>query len=234
LAALSLEKALTLRPDADNVRLALAEIQVTLGRFAEARPHFELLHERQPLNPSILFGLARCLAGAGQKESALQLLDRLLADHPDDWKALEERGGLAIQFDQPVQAEAYLRRAESLAPPDLPLLLKLTDSLRLAGKLDEAHVYQDKAERLKADMQRAGQLGDLIREKSPNDPALRYELAGILLRMGKQKDALHWFGTALEKDPRHAPTHLSLAEFYAKTGNFGRAAYHRRLASGDK
>lgn len=229
LAAESLQKALDLRPDADNVRLSLAEIQVVLGRFSDAQGHFERLRERQPDNPSVLFGLARCLAGTGQKEQAVELLDRLLAEHPDDWKALGERGWLSVQLDRPAEGEPYLRRAEALAPPDLPLLIRLSDCLSLIGKQDEAREYRNKADRLKADIQRAGQLGDLIREKSPDDPDLRHELACILLRLGKQQDALHWFRTALDKNPKHRATHESLAAFYEKVGAFDQAAYHRRF-----
>jgi tetratricopeptide (TPR) repeat protein len=223
-----LDKALALRPDADSVRLSMAEIQVAIGRFAEAQKHFEQLQERQPDNPSVLFGLARCLGGRGQKEQAIQFLDRLLAKYPDDWKALAERGWLC-ELDRPAEAEGYLRRAESLAPPDLPLLVRLSDCLRLLGKDEEARAYRDKADRLKADFQRAADLGDLIREKSPNDSALRHELACILLRLGKRQDALHWFQTALEKDPTHRPTHQSLIAFYDQVGDFDQAAHHRRL-----
>jgi tetratricopeptide (TPR) repeat protein len=232
LAVESHQKALDLRPQADNVRLSLAELQVVLGRFADAQEHFEYLRARQPENPSVLFGLARCLSGTGQKEQALALLDRLLARHPNDWKALSERGWVCVQLDRPAEAEAYLRRAESLAPPDLPLLTLLADCLRLLGKQEEARAYRVKADRLKADIQRAGQLGDLIREKSPNDPALRHELACILLRLGKQQDALHWFRTALDKDPAHRPTHESLAAFYEKAGAFQQAHAHRRILEG--
>jgi predicted Zn-dependent protease len=232
LAVESFQKALALRPDVDAVRLSLAEIEVVLGRFSDAQEQFEYLLERQPKNPSVLFGLARCLAGRGQKEQARQVLDRLLADHPDDWKALGERGWLLVELDRPAAAETDLRRAESLAPPDLPLLIRLADCLRLLAKHDEARAFRDKADRLKVDIQRAGYLGDLIREKRPNDPALRHELACILLRMGKQQDALHWFQTALEKEPTYRPTHESLAAFYAKVGAFKQAAYHQRLLQG--
>src|SRR5262249_21380742 len=133
-AAESLRKALDLRPDADNVRLSLAEIQVVLSQFADAQGHFERLRERQPDNPSVLFGLARCRAGRGDKEQALLLLDRVLADYPDDWKALGERGWLCVQLDRPAEGEPDLRRAALLAPPDLPLLVRLSDCLGQLGK----------------------------------------------------------------------------------------------------
>jgi tetratricopeptide (TPR) repeat protein len=229
LAVESYQKALDLRPDVDNVRLSLAELQVALGRFTEARVHFEYLRERQSRNPSILFGLARCLAGEGQKEQALKLLDRLLAAYPSDWKALGERGWLSVQLDRPAEGEPYLRRAIALAPPDLPLLVRLSECLRLLDKPDEARAYREKADQLQEDFGKAEQLGTLIREKSPDDPNLRNELGRILLRLGKPKDAFHWFQTALEKDPKHRPTHQSLVEFYEQVGDPKQAAYHRQV-----
>jgi tetratricopeptide (TPR) repeat protein len=226
------ERALALRSDADAVRLSLAEIQVAIGRFADAQQHFEVLRQRQPDNPSVLFGLARSLAGNGHKQQALQLLNRLLALYPNDWKALGERGWLYVQLDRPAEAENDLRRAYTLAPPDLPLLIHLSDCLRLVGKSEEARACRDKADQLKADFQQAAQLGDRIREQSPNDPAPRHQLACILLRLGKQQDALHWFQTALEKDSLYRPTHEALAAFYDQVGDFARAAHHRRFLQG--
>ncbi|MCI0460604.1 MAG: tetratricopeptide repeat protein, partial [Gemmataceae bacterium] len=128
------QKALALQPDADAVRLALAELLLAIGRLADAQEHFEHLRQQQPENPSVLFGLARCRAGTGQPEKARQLLDRLLADHPSDWKALGERGRLSLQLGRTAEAEGDLRRAIALAPPDLPLLTHFADCLRLLGR----------------------------------------------------------------------------------------------------
>jgi Tfp pilus assembly protein PilF len=79
------------------------------------------------------------------------------------------------------------------------------------------------------DLQRAVQLGALIREKDPDDPTLRHELGCTYLRMGKKEQALHWFRTALEKNPAHRPTHESLAAYYEKDGRLDRAGYHRQF-----
>jgi tetratricopeptide (TPR) repeat protein len=231
-AVLYYEKALGLRPEVDNVRLAMAEIQVALGRFTDAQQHFEQLHQRQPKNPSVQFGLARCLAGTGRTQQGLQLLNQLLADYPNDWKFLSERGWLAVQRDRPEEGETDLRKAHDLAPFDLPLLTRLADCLRLVSKQDEADEYQDKAKRLKADIQKAADLGDLIREKKPDDPDLRHQLGCLLLRLGKKQDALHWFQTALEKDPTHRKTHASLVDFYESVDAFEQADYHRRFLRG--
>lgn len=221
------EAALQLRPDVDSVRLALAEIQVVLGRFAAAREHFEKLLARQPSNPSVLFGLARCDAGTGGHQKALAAFNRLLEDNPDDWMVLTERGWLAVQLDRPADGEADLRRADALAPPDVPPT-RLVNCLRLLGKTDEADKYQAKADRIQADRKRAAELGDLIREKAPNDPEPRYELGRLLLRLGRHRDAVHWLNTALAKDPAHRKTHEALLEFYLSVQAVELAEKHRR------
>jgi tetratricopeptide (TPR) repeat protein len=226
------EKALALRPEVDSVRLAMAEILVALGRFADAQPHFEQLGKRQPQNPSVRFGLARCLAGSGQKEQGLRMLDKLLAENPTDWKMLSERGWLLVQLDRAAEGETDLRKAHELAPFDLPLLTHLADCLRLAGKEDEASKYRDKAIHLQADIQRAAELGDLIREKKPDDPDLRCELGCVLLRLGKKQDAEHWFQTALKKNPTHRKAHESLVELYKSVNALDLADHHQRVLQG--
>ena len=164
------QHALDLRPDVDTVRLAMAEIQVALGQFGDAQREFEQLRQRQPTNPSVLFGLGRALAGQGSKEQALELFDQVLSAHPNDWKALSERGWIAVQLDRPMEGEGYLRCAVALVPPDLPILTRLADCLRLNGKQEEARQFRDRADHLRADLQRAGELGDFIRDKNPADP----------------------------------------------------------------
>jgi tetratricopeptide (TPR) repeat protein len=229
------DRALSLRPEVDNVPLAMAEIQVALGQFTEARGHFERLLQRQPRNPSVRFGLARCLASEGgkqPKEEAVKLLDQLLAEYPEDWKALSERGWLAVQMEQPAEGEAYLRKAYALAPPDLPLVVRLADCLRLANKPDEANKYREEADRITADIKRAAELGDLIREKKPDHADLRYELGCVLMRLGKKQDAEHWFQTALAKDPAHRKTHEALVQLYESRGAGNLADQHRRFLQG--
>lgn len=223
-----LQHALALRADADTVRLSLAELQTAMGRFADARPHLENLRERQPDNASVLFGLARCQAAQGEPAQALALLDRVLAAQPGDWKALGERGNVTMQLERPVEAESYFRRALDLAPPDLTLLIRFTDCLRLVGKNDEALLYRKKADQLKADFERAEVLGKRIHGQEPNNPSLRHELGTVLLRIGKTEDAVRWFSTALEKDPQYRPAHQALAEFYERAGDAARAAPHRQ------
>lgn len=224
-----LRQAVALRPDADAPRLMLAELLVATTRAAEAQQHFEELARRQPNNPSVRFGLARCRAESGDAEEALQMFDRLLAEFPNDWQALGERGWVALLLGRSEEAAEYLRRAHALAPHDVTLMARLATCLGKLGKDREAKEFQAQADQHMADIRRAARVGKAIREEKPDDAELRHELACCLLRLGRVPDALHWFQTALDKDPRHRPTHRSLAEFFERGGDSGRAAPHRQM-----
>jgi tetratricopeptide (TPR) repeat protein len=227
-AADSLQKALEVRPEAHDLRLSLAQNLIQLGRYPDAREHLARLREEEPDNPAVLFALARCLALQGHKDRAVRLLDRLLAREPSNWTTLAERGWLSLERDRPAEAETFLRRAHSLAPPDQTLLTRLADCLRLLGKHEEARRYRKEADDLRADTLRALGLRRQIREDRAGNADRCHDLACVLLRLGKRRDALRYFHKALKADPSHRPTHESLAAFYAQAGAFGQAASHRR------
>jgi predicted Zn-dependent protease len=170
--------------------------------------------------------------GHNRKQEAIGLLDRILADHPDDWQSLSERGWLAVALDRPAEAEPFLRRAYALAPPDMPVLVRLADCLRSLGKQDEARDFREKAEALEADMRRASDLSDLVRDRRPDDPDLRYELGRVLLRLGKRNEGVHILQTALDKDPGHRKTHQALVEYYQSVRDYRQADQHRRFLQG--
>src|SRR5439155_26816969 len=117
-AVVDYRKAFELEPDHEPGRVALADSLYKAGLFAEALPLFEELAPRQSEDPVVLVGLAGCRAAAGQLDAARELLDALLAKQPRHAVALMERGRLALELDQPAQAEAWLRRALAIDPSD--------------------------------------------------------------------------------------------------------------------
>jgi tetratricopeptide (TPR) repeat protein len=220
----SQQRALALRPEADGVRLALAQNLLTLGRYPEAREQLETLRQKRPDHPPVLLALARCLAEQGEKDQAAELLDRLLAVEPNDPAVLGERGWLCLERDRPEEAVNYLRQAQALSPQDQTLLMRLSDCLRLLGKADEARPYREQAERLQNDTVRALQLSKRYREGGRHDADLCHELGVVLLRLGKSDDALRFFQKALKINPNHRPTRESLAAFGARPGADGQAS----------
>jgi predicted Zn-dependent protease len=230
----SLQKAVDLRPDAHGLRLSLAQNLAAVGRFPEALGHLAHLRACQPDDPAVTFALARCLAWSGRVDQAAPLLDGLLEREPDNWSVLSERGWLCLQLDQPARAEAYLRRAQSLAPPNQALLTRLSDCLRLLGKHAEARPFREQAEQLRAATVRSSQLAQRIRDEKPADPDLYHELACLYLLLGREPDALYYFREALRRDPQYPPTHESLARLRAGSAISGQAASAGRFPGADR
>src|SRR5439155_5752259 len=105
---------------------------------AQAVAHFELLRQRQVSNPALLLGLAQCRKGLGAPDAARQMLDDLLAEHPDYFPALIERGKLALDSSQLDLAERYFRDAVQRAPYDSRANYNLYLCLQRRGKKEEA------------------------------------------------------------------------------------------------
>lgn len=92
--------------------------------------------------------------GLGQFEEARQLLDELLAANPKNFPALVERGRLALDAQQPAEAEASLRRAEALAPDHADVNLQLGRTLQLLGRTQEVQRYQERFRQIDAAQKR--------------------------------------------------------------------------------
>ncbi len=48
-------------------------------------------------------------------------------------------------------------------------------------------------------------------------------------RNGLESEGLRWLESALVEDPRHAPTHRALTDFYARAGDKEKAEQHRKM-----
>jgi tetratricopeptide (TPR) repeat protein len=219
---------LALDPERDSVRLRLAELLVQQNRSGEALEHLESLSQRQPGNPAVVVALARCRRRLGQLSEARLLLDKLLAERPAEVEALSERGAMALEADQPDQAEGWLRAALKHEPRHRQANYDLCQCLERLGKHQEAQEYLSRLQVIDKELKRMGQVvGEVM--KHPHDAALRWEAGAIFLRNGRPNDGLHWLLTALQEDPLHRPTHQALADYYERIGNQEQAARHRQI-----
>jgi Tfp pilus assembly protein PilF len=224
------QRALSVDPDRDRVRLRAAELLVENGRAHEALADFEELAARQAGGLAVRLGLARCRHRLGQIDEARRLLDALLAEHPEDPQVLGELGKVALKQGRPAEAEGWLKKAAARAPYDRDINYNLYQCLHQLGKGKEAEARACDA-RLKQLDDDTRRMGKLMQEamRRPTDPAPRHEAGVIFLRNGLVEDGLLWLGMALEVDPRHRPSHLALAEYYERAGEPERAEPHRRM-----
>ncbi|MEO0586954.1 MAG: tetratricopeptide repeat protein, partial [Planctomycetota bacterium] len=143
-----------------------------LGRLKHAlavHEHIAAYHPDLALAPSVQLGRAEALARLGQHDHAANVLDQLLADHPDQPDALRMLAGLAARLGQPSRAAAALERLIELAPDEAAPRRQLA---RLVGH---------------SDPQRAIDL--LTWPGHANDPVVRLDAARLCLHVDRLRDA---------------------------------------------
>jgi tetratricopeptide (TPR) repeat protein len=223
-------RAVELAPHRREFRLRLAETLLRRGLAAEAQPHLEELLRTSPGDPTALVGLARCRRILLEPARAVELLDFVLAEHPDHAEAWMERGRACDDRNDHAEALRCFRRAADLDPNNYQMVFALFTALNEQGRRAEAQALEKRLDQLKRDELRRkeilAQLG-----KAPHNAALRYELGQIYLRFRAVPAAVQSFHEALRDDPEHRPSHRALADYYEKTGNAEAAAFHRQRGS---
>jgi len=230
-AANDYERALSLSPGRAEVRLRLARLYLEQNDPIQAEALLQKLGQDQQGQPDVQLALAQCRFLQGKEKEAEALLERVLAVAPDEPTALLYRGKLELQAGRPAEAESYFRRSLKAEPFNSEALNCLYDSLRSQpGREAEADAAQQDYHRLLAKGQRIHQLLNGEVDKASTDPQPAYELGQLNLEIGREDMALYWLNTALNRDPRHKPTHALLADYLEKKGDKEAAAEHRRAA----
>jgi Tfp pilus assembly protein PilF len=67
-------------------------------------------------------------------------------------------------------------------------------------------------------------------DKNPSDPKIPLDIGKVYMRLGRSELAAYWFHIALTRDPRQKTAHRHLAEYYASTGQYKQAQWHRQQA----
>jgi tetratricopeptide (TPR) repeat protein len=223
-------RAVELDPSREDARWWLAVCLVESARYDEALPLLERAAAARPGDPEVLVRLARCHQGLLDMDRARQLLDAVLAEHPDHTPALRARGQLAVATGRLDEAEDWLRRAAEAGPQDYRAQWALADCLKQRHKEAEALAQQARAERLKERLERLADISHRRMSATPHDPALHCDLGKLLIELGHEEVGHRWLLSALRLDPDFKPAHAALARYYEAQGDTGRADYHRRQA----
>jgi hypothetical protein len=114
---------------------------------------YENLNEKYPEDSAVVVALARCRIDLAEPDAAQQLLDELLAKHPDCAPALIERGRLALHRGEAAHAEEWLRRAVAWAPQNREACFGLHLCLQAQGKDEEDKKCLDQLHTLEIDQE---------------------------------------------------------------------------------
>jgi predicted Zn-dependent protease len=225
-------RVLDLDPTRRQTRWRLIEGLINLGSYEEAAENLEIYARGQPESPAVASRLARCYILLNRREEARQLLDRMLAKHPDDGPCLRVRGQFALTESSDAtaaqDAEGWMRRAAAILPDDYQTQWLLFETLRRQGKSDEANEQHKKAEAVKDRTERISDLRSRELAERPFDPALHYEMGVLLIRTGHADIGERWLHSSLGLDPNYKPAHAALADYYERTGKKALAEEHRK------
>ncbi len=130
--------------------------------------------------------VARLLAGSRQRQEAMEVMNRLVADYPQDLDAAFAKSYLAAQFGQYQVAEVALEPVLQSRPKDQQVILQKTLVLRRLEKNDEASKF----------------LADAV-DAQPNNFDLRSTYARILLDAERYEEALEQYKRLAELNPEN-------------------------------
>ena len=187
------------RPDSVDAYINVGHALIELRRFDEAEQYLRRGQKIAPRHPKILMNLAIALERQERYEEALMLYDSVLEFYKsvvelnsEDISAHVTRGGLLIRMQRYAEVIESLEPIVAL-PPSLPLARRLHARLhaqlslaaRKLGRLDEAEIQHRRALELVS--------------MAPNSVQ---NLAESLRRQERDEEALEWYGTVIELDPR--------------------------------
>ncbi|MBM4068374.1 MAG: tetratricopeptide repeat protein [Planctomycetes bacterium] len=214
---------------AREARLKAGQALLFLKKPVEALAELEPLADEKTADPKIGLALAQAWHRLGRTDDARILLDALVQEHPQEFAIVLERGRLELEQGDAARAETWLRRAVEQMPHEHSAVYALSQALQRQKKLAEQAKLQKRLKDLEADMDLMADLTARL-QNHPADPALRCEIAKIFLRSGENREAYLWLKSALRLDPKHAASHLALAQYYERINLPAIAAGHRQQA----
>ncbi len=187
----SLEGALSLGlEDERDARFHLGLAYVRLGRYRSAATEFVRLLEADPLDPLGRAGIALVHAGRGEKDEALEELDRATRN------ARGELGGDVLYLQAVVLLE--LGRADEARD-------KLAAALRAGFDFDAAARVAVRVHEARDDLAAVSRYAAYLTARSAPTSDDWYTFGRALLATGRREEARHALDEALAIDPNHAP-----------------------------
>jgi tetratricopeptide (TPR) repeat protein len=203
-------KAVAAHAESERARFKLAATLLISGTPDEALEQYRWLAQRRPSQPEVRLGLAKCLRLTGELDAARTQLDALVAELPDFGDAHWERGQLALDSNQPQEAELWLRRAIQAAPFDRRKHYSLYLCLTALERTNEAEQARVRVAEIDADLRRLDKICTEVMSR-PDDAALRCEGGLLFLRNGEREEGIRWLRMALRLDPRNVEARRALA-----------------------
>lgn len=202
----SLKRAPT-QPNADEVRVEMAECQIKLREFDAALKTLEKCVD----TPRKIVLQARCMLNLGSLDEARRLAVGLLSTSDPKLDALQINAEIALADGELRKAADLLTAATKADPYNHGVRTQLSQVLGRLGEADAAREQTQRAEELQKLWQRFSDLQiDAINR--PTDANVRYEIGTLADQLGKRELAISWFKASLGIDPNLRVASEALAD----------------------
>jgi tetratricopeptide (TPR) repeat protein len=208
-----LSAAIQQNPASTAPRLALAELSVNQGRYAEALQLTTGILDQNPNNATARLLRAKAAAGLGQREDARTDLGQVLRDHPGNEDAELQVGLLDIADKRYAEATIIFNKYYHAGQADQRPLEGLIRNDVTQGQLDKALA------RLEGELQ-----------KSPKSNNLRLMLASVAISAGKFEVAEAQYQVLAAQAPESSAIQLQWADLLHDKGDRQGAMEHYRKA----
>ncbi len=209
------ERAVEIDPSYLAALVRLGEMYLDEGRPEQAEPLFEQALAVDPSSAAALAGTGSAALARGEPARAIDYLERALAVGPSAWNIHYALATAYRETGEPAKADEHLnqRGGDPPEPPD-PLMTAYENLLR------SPRAYETRG----AEAMRDGRPADAVpifREgvaETPDDAALRRQLAEALLVTGDTRGSGEQYEAALRLDPTDARAHVGIGLLLAMRG----------------
>jgi len=193
------------------------------GDPASAEASFSRATKVDPADAGGWVGLARVYLTRGENQRAVEMLERLLNDHPGDRYALQLLGTAYRRIGREDDARFTLAVGAGGEPVWCDPWSDQVGSDRrgFASVLKEATALA-----MAGDFAQAIPLLERLRAARPDDIALLNHLGAIYAASGRLSEAIALLESLLARDPQNFDTHLNLATAHTFDRAFARAESH--------
>lgn len=216
---------LELAPDALQAHRTRGFLLIDVNRMDQAEAAFRDALALDPSDPGARVGMARVFLSRGENREALGVLQKLVAEVPNEPYLHQLLGTAHQRLGNLADARKELTQSRGVAPKwrdpwreeRASLLTGMLPIIRTSGRLLEEGRGAE-ALALLRDLQRY----------HPDDVVVLNTLASTLLQLGQRDEALQLLQRALELDPRSFETHVNLSHWYEtqRPPDRGRAMEH--------
>jgi tetratricopeptide (TPR) repeat protein len=259
----SLERSTELAPENVTLKMALAQAYEAAGERGRAEAVYLEIDELAPetsmareARRRLNLGRAQRLIEASDWEGALEIFTRLLEEHPDDPRLLEQQARMYEALGREAELEEVLQELLARAPRDIGLLMRTAASYERRGRGTQAQeIYvrilglEPDAETTRLALDRLGfgravellQAGDFaeaatvleqLQTVAPRVPMLPLNLGIAYYGQQRHEEAEAAFRRTLSLDENNLAARVQLAQLLDETGRLGESIEMMELALG--